>query len=160
MYKWFISRCAVLVIFLQSGQALASIPCTAEDKLKLPRQIQATTAVNGQSIKIKVTVPGEEHISRCAVAALEYGDLISYSFAPGYEAVVDLTVENPMSLFQPTKRSFKLKFLSLDPTLLADERERFPHHVRIKDTQAKMVHDIYLNRDGRPAMTRSYFMNN
>ncbi len=160
MYKLFISRCAFLAIFLQSGQAFASIPCTAEDKSMLPRQIQATTSVNDQSINIKVTIPSEDYISRCAVSALEYGDLISYSFAPGYEAVVDLTIENPMSFSQPTKRSFKLKFLSLDPTFLADERERFPHNIRIKDTQAKMVHDIYLNRDGRPAMTRSYLMNN
>lgn len=158
MYRKFSIHCALFSIFFVGSQALASIPCTAEDKAKLPRSIQAGASINGQSVGIKVTVPGEEHISRCAVAALEYGDLISYSFAPSHEAVVDLTIENPYNFFFPTKRSFKLKFLSLDPTIGAEKREIYPHSVRIKDPTAGIIYDIYLNRDGRPESTQTYFV--
>ena len=105
---------------------------------------------------IEVTVPESEFVSRCAVSPLEFGDMISYSFVAGHEAIIELTVSNPLSLFSSTKRTLKLKYLSLEPTLLATEREMYSHSARIVDDQSKIAYDIYFDTNGRPVMTRAY----
>lgn len=157
MFKTVASSLLLTSAFILSTRAFSAIPCAAEDFDKLPKTLISGTSLNGQSVKIKVSVPEKQFISRCAVSALEYGDMISYSFADGHEALVELTLENPLSFFRPTKKTLKLKHLSLDPTILADERAVYPNHVRISDRQAQVVYDIYLNRDGQAAMTRAYF---
>ena len=156
MFKTVINGILLSSAVFLSGHTFASIPCTAEDLEKLPKHLRSEASLNGQSVKIEVTIPGDKFISRCAVSPLEYGDMISYSFGSGHEVVVELTVENPLSFFHTTKRIFKLKHLSLEPSLLAVEREKFPYSVRIWDAQAKIAYDIYLNRDGHPVMTRAH----
>ena len=68
MFKTVIKGILLSSAVLLSGHTFASIPCTAEDLEKLPKHLRSEASLNGQSVKIEVTIPGDEFISRCAVS--------------------------------------------------------------------------------------------
>lgn len=143
------------ILLMASAVVQAGVPCTETDKGLLPTKISGTAKVNLANVQISISVPPADKIVRCAVSAFEYGDMISYSFAPGSEAIATISVDNPIG-FRRLERKVTMKHIALEPTILGDEREHYPHSIRVNDVQGGMVYDLYLDHSGQVAFTRAY----
>ena len=155
MKSKFLSVSIAGILSIMASIAQAGVPCNATDMSVLPVKLTGYAKINLQTALISLEVPSPDKVTRCAVSPLEYGDLISFTFAEGHEAIATITVDAPMSFRQIT-RQFKLSHLGVYPTVLASEREIYPHSIRVNDTLGKMIYDLYLDHSGQVAFTRAY----
>ena len=156
MKKNLLSWCLSGILLVASAVAQAGVPCNETDKGLLPSKISGTAKVNLSTVRISIETPAADKIVRCAVSALEYGDMISYSFAAGSEAVATISVDHPIG-FSRIEHKVKMMYIALEPTVLGDEREHYPHSIRVNDVESSMIYDLYLDHSGKVAFTRAYY---
>jgi len=144
------------ILMVASAVAQAGVPCNETDKDLLPSKIFGTAKVNLTAVRISIKTPTADKIVGCEVSAFEYGDMISFSFAAGSEAVATISVPHPIG-FSRIEHKVKLKNIVLEPTILGEEREHYPHSIRVNDVESSMIYDLYLDHSGKVAFTRAYY---
>lgn len=146
----------LLVAIATAGPAFASIPCNRSDEANYPEtSLQGSVSVYNTQVTITIDVPAAEHITKCSISPFEYGTAIYFTTSTEEPVISTISVESPVGL-RGTKRQTKSKYLTLEPTLIAREREKWPHYVRVTDDQAGMIYDLFIDRSGKVAKTRFY----
>jgi hypothetical protein len=150
----------VLCAAMVARTASAAVPCGKSEEAFYPvATIKGETTINGLDIKITVDSPDVSEITKCSISPFEYGTAVYFTVSEDHPVRVTIAVESPLS-FRRTIRTFETKYLSLEPTLLAAQREKWPHYFDIRDKQGRMIYHLYLDHDGNVAKTKAWPMSN
>ena len=147
---------ALTTLVITPSAASAAIPCGKSDEAAYPTgPVSGSTTVNGQRVSLTVEAPDASEITKCVISPLEYGTSIYFTVNDEKPVRITVSVDSPLG-FRDTKRTFTSKYFSLEPTLLADEREKWPHYIDISDRRGGMRYELYLNHEGKVVRTRAY----
>jgi hypothetical protein len=139
---------AIALPTLTPGLAGAAVPCVADDMIQLPSKISGVSSLNGQGVRVSVTTYGQDKVQNCTVNNRQDGDVIQFMFAERFEADVTVSVANPLS-FHPTRRSFKLNSLVVEPASQIDGTGQYNRMMRIVDPQLKLTYLMFIDSDGQ-----------
>ena len=144
---------AIALPILTPGLAGAAVPCVADDMIQLPNKISGVSSLNGQGVRVSLTTYGQDKVQNCTVNNQQDGDVIKFMFTDRFEADVTVSVANPLS-FHPTRRSFKLKSLVVEPASQINGTSQYNRMIKIIDSQLKLTYLMFIDLDGQAgAMT-------